>query len=297
MGHFVMASDLEKVEEWLVKLKRDPHSSTLQRELLSHFRATGLRRSDLVHQYGSELLQKPRGLGDELWLITEQVIMARLDLGKVEEAKFLYFQLKHQFGNASVRVQILRGMIYEAEGDWNGARQFYQTLTQSNPTNQFLLKRRICVEKASGRVAQAISLLTQYLDLFSVDVNAWEELGELHIKNGSLREAAYCYEELLLSEPENFRFYTSVAEIYYTLGGKDNFLLARKYYSHSLLLNKDQNLRSLYGLHATTTALTSIKGGSTPENQELLDWVVRQICDTYHNNAEFQEFIGKFVVA
>ena len=66
----------------------------------------------------------------------------------------------------------------------------------------------------------------------------------------SLREAAYCYEELLLSEPENFRFYTSVAEIYYTLGGKDNFLLARKYYSHSLLLNKDQNLRSLYGLHA-----------------------------------------------
>jgi len=292
-----MPSDVEKVEEWVIKLQRDPHSSSNQRALLTHLRATGLRRSDLVHQYGTELLHKPRWLGDEAWIVMEQVVMARLDLGKVEEAKLLYFKLKHQFGNASVRVQILRGMIYEAEGDWAGARQFYKPLTQTNPTNQFLLKRRICVEKAAGRIAQAISLLTQYLELFSIDVDAWEELGELHVKNGGLREAAYCYEEVLILEPENFRHFTTVAEVYYSLGGKENFLLARKYYAHSLWLNKDQNLRSLYGLHATTTALASIKGGNTPDNQELLDWVVRQLCDTYKDNSDFQQFIGQFVVA
>ena len=47
----------------------------------------------------------------------------------------------------------------------------------------------------------------------------------------------------------------------------------------------------------TTTALASIKGGSTPDNQELLDWVVRQLCDAYKDNSEFQQFIGRFVVA
>ena len=114
----------------------------------------------------------------------EQVLIARLDLGKVEEAKILYFKLKHQFGGESVRVKILRGMIYEAEGDFSEARIFFKTLAQSSPLNQHVLKRRISIEKACGNISQAIALLTQYLGVFAVDANGWQELAELHIKNG-----------------------------------------------------------------------------------------------------------------
>ena len=60
-----MESDLEAVERMAKELKGSPNSLELQRSLLSLLRLSKMRRSDLVHQYGTEALHRPSKLGDE----------------------------------------------------------------------------------------------------------------------------------------------------------------------------------------------------------------------------------------
>lgn len=116
-----------------------------------------------------------------VWMVYEQVLIARLDLGNTEGAKKIYFELKHKFGASSSRVQRLRGMILEST-DVTGAKSLYKALREQDPLNQLYFKRLVCCEKADGNLKEAIKILLEYLDIHPSDVNAWEELAELYIK-------------------------------------------------------------------------------------------------------------------
>lgn len=48
------------------------------------------------------------------------------------------------------------------------------------------------------------------------DGEAWQELANLYLKEGDFAKAAYCMEELILSNPHNHLYYTRYAEIKYT---------------------------------------------------------------------------------
>ena len=48
------------------------------------------------------------------------------------------------------------------------------------------------------------------------DFEAWQELADLYLKEGDFGKAAFCLEELLLTNPHNSIFYTRYAEIKYT---------------------------------------------------------------------------------
>ena len=64
----------------------------------------------------------------------------------------------------------------------------------------------------------------------------------------SYKRAAFCMEELLLCDPDNYLFHQHYAEMLYTMGGVENIDMARKYFAQSLKLNPN-NMRALYGFH------------------------------------------------
>jgi hypothetical protein len=67
-------------------------------------------------------------------------------------------------------------------------------------------------------------------------------------------------EEIILLAPMNPIFQTRLAEIYYSCGGAQNFLKARKHYATSLNIhNAEYNTRALYGLLATCKVLSAAK--------------------------------------
>lgn len=117
-----------------------------------------------------------------VWIVLEQIIFARLDVGDINGAKILYFDLRNQFGKESIRVQILLGMIHEANGELEKAREFYIKLQTLDQMNQLIYKRQISVEKALGNQKNAIKILAKYLQIHTVDIGAWEELAELYVK-------------------------------------------------------------------------------------------------------------------
>ena len=64
-----------------------------------------------------------------------------------------------------------------------------------------IAKRRIALLKSISRTGEAIEALVQYLDVSPTDAEAWCELAELYLSEGSGSRAVFCLEEALLIVP------------------------------------------------------------------------------------------------
>lgn len=62
------------------------------------------------------------------------------------------------------------------------------------------------------------------------------------------KQAAHCFEELLLLAPTNLTCHLRYADILYTIGTIQDIAVAQKYYAHALEVSQGSCLRALYGL-------------------------------------------------
>lgn len=81
-----------------------------------------------------------------------------------------------------------------------------------------------------------------------------------------------------------------IDQIYSTLGGLDNLRTARKHYSHSIELNKQQNLRAYLGLVACTKAIASHRNYRADQddnglNERLLQFALDFLQQFYASQA------------
>jgi len=279
-------SSLSELEAQIAKAYENPTNWKLHKELLKSLRQNKSRRSDVVVKFGEKLLASHGGiLGHELWDVYEQVLIAALDCGRIGLAQQYLTKLNNQFKN-SARVQRLRGMIMEAEGKLKEADQLYRQLVENDPTDSLSMKRQIAVQKSMGNLENACTMLDTYLTIWMADSEAWSELAHLRTTLGQYAQASFCYEELILAYPTSHAHFTKYAELLYTMGGIENFKLARKYFAHSLELNDASNARALWGLCATILAISSAKGGkgAKEEGQEVGEWVEKQLLEVYKNS-------------
>lgn len=154
-------------------------------------------------------------------MVYEQVLIAALDEGQVAVAQGILTILYNRFGQDSLRVQRLEGMLKETRGDFTAANQQYRAMLSADATNVLALKRAIAVLKSQGKIAQAIQELVLYLDTQSNDFEAWLELSHLYLGMGNYEQAAFCQEELILQQPANPFFHQMYAETQYTMGRWD----------------------------------------------------------------------------
>eukprot|EP00244_Chara_vulgaris_P004943 TRINITY_DN19995_c0_g1_i1.p1 TRINITY_DN19995_c0_g1~~TRINITY_DN19995_c0_g1_i1.p1 ORF type:complete len:309 (+),score=50.69 TRINITY_DN19995_c0_g1_i1:559-1485(+) len=260
--------EVETLERQLVPLagKKGGDFSTRQK-YLQLVRKHRLRRSELVLRYGLEMLNNGKDrskLGDDLWNVYEQVGVSALDCGDLDACKACYMELAKRFPG-SVRVRRLEGLIFEAKGFWSTADHLYDELMELAPGNQQLYKRKISIVKAQGNLAEAVEMLNTYLFLFMGDMEAWRELADVYTSLQMYKQAAFCYEELVLSDPQNPLFHLGYADLLYTIGGVENYRTAKSYYSVVVELTKGKNVRALYGICLCAGAISSSKGGKQKE--------------------------------
>ncbi|PHT41122.1 hypothetical protein CQW23_19976 [Capsicum baccatum] len=162
-----------------------------------------LRRSDMVLKHGLSILndsKKRSALGPEEWTLYEQVAVAAMDCQSIDVAKDCIKVLQRKFPG-SKRVGRLEAMLLEARGLWSEAENAYSSLLEENPFDQIVHKRRVAMAKAQGNTSAAIDWLNKYLDLFMADHEAWRELAEIYVSLQMYKQAVFCYEELILSQP------------------------------------------------------------------------------------------------
>lgn len=249
------------------------------RSLLKTLRNKNIRRPDLVLEFAPILLKSASQLGNEAWTVQEQLFVAALDSNDLPLANEVLARLTAKFPG-SARVRRLTAMKLEAEGEFEEAISIYNSLLIDDPADTATMKRRVCIWKARKETRpRAIEELNDYLKIFMADTTAWQELGDLYLDEQQYEFAAFCYEELILAEPLNHHYINRYAEILYTTG---DYATARKYFAHSLELNRDSNNRALFGLALACKALASKKGGAKPkDNGELATLAAGKLRASY----------------
>ncbi|KDO40301.1 hypothetical protein CISIN_1g022205mg [Citrus sinensis] len=229
-----------------------------------------VRRPDKVLRHGLSILNDPKkrsALGPDVWTLYEQVSIAAMDCQCLDVAKDCIKVLQKQFPE-SKRVGRLEGILLEAKGLWAEAEKAYSSLLEDNPLDPVLHKRRVAIAKAQGNFPTAIEWLNKYLETFMADHDAWRELAEIYVSLQMYKQAAFCYEELILSQPTVPLYHLAYADVLYTLGGVDNILLAKKYYASTIDLTGGKNTKALFGICLCSSAIAQLTKGRNKEDKE-----------------------------
>lgn len=88
----------------------------------------------------------------------------------------------------------------------------YTILTFSPQT---IRKRQITFSKSLGRIADAISYLAEYLNIYYTDGDAWIELAELYNSIEQFDRGAFSLSEALLLKPHDHETYATYADTLY----------------------------------------------------------------------------------
>ena len=72
------------------------------------------------------------------------------------------------------------------------------------------------MERDRDHHTEAITLLNKYLEVNMQDVEAWTELTDIYLAKSNYAKAAFCYEEILSLQPNNFIVNLRYAEMLYS---------------------------------------------------------------------------------
>ncbi|XP_041022331.1 ER membrane protein complex subunit 2-like isoform X1 [Juglans microcarpa x Juglans regia] len=239
-------------------------------EYLCLVRNLKVRRSEKVLKHGLSILSDPKkrsSLGPDEWTLYEQVAIAAMDCQCLDVAKDCIKVLQKRF-QESKRVGRLEALLLEAKGFWEEAEKAYSSLLEDNPLDQAIHKRRVAMAKAQGNISGAIEWLNKYLEIFMADHDAWRELAEIYVSLQMYKQAAFCYEELILSQPMVPQHHLAYADVLYTIGGLENLQTAKKYYASTIDLAGGKNTRALFGICLCSSGIGQLSKGRNKDDKE-----------------------------
>lgn len=242
--------ELDDTEEYLESAGLAKRDGAACRKYLQMVEEHAVRRPACVARAAACVLadaNKSKLSKREMYQAMELHAYASLDLGDFATCERHVRALESVFPK-SARVGRLLGCMLEAEGGHDDALRLYDDLLAQAPAEQRLMKRRAACLKAAGRTSEAIEALSQYLDTFMGDVAAWEELALLYASERRFAQAVFCWEEVIVAQPQLGKHHRRMAETYYTWGGYENLKNARKYYAAALDMSTASDLRAMYGL-------------------------------------------------
>lgn len=271
-------------------------------EFLREARKVRRRVPEEIFEVGSRALGRGSS-SDESWAIREQVLLAAVDRHDGAAAASLLKELEEQFPG-SQRVLRLRGLYSEWSEDFEGAAAIYAKMLEANKANTLVQKRQVCLLKAQGKTKEAIAALNKFTATFQADAEAWQELAELYLRADCHKAAAFCCEELILVNPQDYLTHLLYAEVLFTLGNggskpdNDSLRMARKYFSQSLVLKRAGNARALWGLATTACALGASRAkepkGEVP-NTDLHAHAVEKLRAMYEEGEGAPEGMAELV--
>ncbi|XP_066598925.1 ER membrane protein complex subunit 2-like isoform X2 [Prorops nasuta] len=253
------------------------------RDIFRTWREDNERRSkDVVNLWESILIKNVDFLGNEKYLVLEQVCVASLDCYRLPLAEHCIKILMREFPG-SLRVHKYHAMHLETLEMYDETVSVLDSIIKRDETNAAPRKRRVAILKAKGKTLEAIKELTEYLKKFMSDQEGWHELCDLYLQEQDYVKAAFCMEELILHNPHSHLIHQRYAEIKYSQGGLENMELAKAYFCQAIKLNPN-NIRALYGLLlATNNIAMSLKCsiGKKKEALKIYEWVTILIEKQY----------------
>ena len=218
---------------------------------------------------------------------------ACLRTGDDKTAHLCLERLSQRFRENNDRIMAMRGIYQEAvaenEDELRNILQEYNKILADNPVNVPILKRRIALVRSMKREQDAINAITDFLEAFPTDVEAWCELADLYQSQGMGAQAIFCLEEALLTVPNAWNLHTRLGELEYMAAvaagetsdaAQQALVQAVQRFSRSIELCDDY-LRGYYGLKLTVgkLLLTVSKSKNPVFSQDKLQRLDRLATD------------------
>lgn len=224
-----------------------PLDSVVASDVLLLIKSAHLFLPHQVLEFGKIALSAHSPSSVLYWDLAEQVVQCACQIRRLDVAKSFLEPITTRFPKSS-RALTLKGLVFESNSDWTKAALSYIEILESNPLYKTAHKRQVAVLKSQQKLPEAAALLHRYLEFFSDDFDAWAELCSISLQLERYAHALFAANELLVIDPLNHAAHVVSADIYATLGGLENLILARKHYVASLRARPAPNLRALYGL-------------------------------------------------
>ncbi len=191
--------------------------------------------------------------------ILEQITVAALHDKQIPVAESTLTEICSKTGKTSLRYRKLLALCLECQEGYEQALEIYDAMIKDNEANIYALKRKYCILRAQLNDAEARKTLNDYLEKNASDAAGWIEMAKTCLENGDYNGAAFCYEEVVLFSPTSVPVHCTLGELYVTIGGKDNYALARKHFAQCLELDKGC-IRAMYGLISATESFLEVAG-------------------------------------
>ena len=193
-----------------------------------------------------------RQIGIEGSFLIKKLFFINLELKNYKEAYNLLISLINDFGRER---KLLR--MYGEECEINpkeselSMRQYKSMIINDQNDNESLKKyimfMKISVDLNDRQsINDYIELWNLYLEVYMNDPDAYNELGHVYLMVNEYDKAAYCFEELLLHKPDDYKILNKLGDIYVSKNKPEDAKVAIKFYSRSILIHPTP--RAFFGI-------------------------------------------------
>ena len=213
-------------KEWLLKeIKSNEKPSIFLKKHIENF----------LKNYKSQI-------GVEENFLLKKLFFIHLELKNYKEALNILLKLIKEFGKDR---QLLRMYGEQSEIDPKGGEipmHQYKSMMLNDQNDNESIKKYILFMKETidlnnkQTINDYIELWNQYLEAYMNDPDAYNELSHVYLMVNEYDKAAFCLEELLLHNPNDYKVLNKLGDIYISKNNPEDAKSALKFYSRSILI-------------------------------------------------------------
>ena len=181
-------------------------------------------------------------IGVEGNFLLKKLFFIHLELKNYKEALNILYKLIKEFGKDR---KLLRMYGEQSEIDPKGGEipmHQYKAMILNDQNDNESLKKYILFMKDTidlnnkQTINDYIELWNQYLEAYMNDPDAYNELSYVYLMVNEYDKTAFCLEELLLHNPNDYKILNKLGDIYTSKNNPEDAKSALKFYSRSILI-------------------------------------------------------------
>ncbi|KAK0392202.1 hypothetical protein NLU13_1700 [Sarocladium strictum] len=214
----------------------------------------------------------------DLWTIYENLLLSCLRTADDDAAQQCLERLILRFGDKNPRVMAFQGLVKEAQAsstsDLDKVFAEYDVILEEDPLNVPIIKRKAALLRSIGKPADAITVLTNLVDMSPTDAEAWAELSDLYLSQGLYSQAIFALEEVLVLAPNAWNMHARLGEVLLMAANANGEGSQQKHLAESVkrfarsIELCDDYLRGYYGLKTVTDKVLADGGKSKKQDTE-----------------------------
>jgi tetratricopeptide (TPR) repeat protein len=239
-----------------------------------------LHIENFIEKYKSQI-------GVEINILLRKLFFIHLELKNYEESGKILKELIKQFGQERnlIKMEIEN---YEINPKVKDISIGYKKMILSDPNDNESIKKYIMYLKKEvdlnnkQSINDYIDYWNLYLEAFMNDPDAYNELSNVYLMVNEYDKAAFCLEELLLHNPNDYKILNKIGDIYTSKNNPEDARTAIKFYSRSIVINPTP--KAFFGIQNCSTIISKKEKKLDEKTQKLVEISKQELAKMYENS-------------